>query len=187
MSSVKLRSALLFVRFPVVGHSDNSCFNNDCKNKSFHNILPIDSIQKYYETYYRSARMQLSYKFWTILNDLEVFGTLSNNFLGPSLSILVNLSQSGSILVYLALSWAILVFLSLCRKIPGYICLSLAILKYLQVICQPLTISAYIGSSLAISNYLGLSWAIFGLSQAISGYIWLSLAISSYLGLSRDT
>ena len=129
--------------------------------------------RKNYETYCRSARVQFTYKFWTILNDLEVFGTLSNNFLGPSLSILVNLSKSGSILLYLALSWAILVFLRLCRKIPGYLWLYLTISGYLPT-------SDCLGLSRVIPGYIQLSRFILSYFWDLSYNLWLYLAISSY-------
>ena len=66
--------------------------------------------KKYYETYYRSARVQV----WTIS---RYSLTISNNFLGLSRRILVYFGLSWSISVHLGASWSISVFLDLSRTI----------------------------------------------------------------------
>ena len=110
---------------------------------------------KKYETYYRSARVQFSNKFWTILK-FEVFNIILNHFH------VLSWTFSG----YLKLG-----SLGLSRAIWGYLGLSLAIFGYL----------GYLGLYLAISGHLGLSQAISGylwLFQAMTVYFRLSLAIS---------
>ena len=64
--------------------------------------LNISYIKKNYETYYRSARVQLFNKFWTILNDFEAFWTLPYHFLILSWSISIYLHLCQSIFVYLS-------------------------------------------------------------------------------------
>ena len=96
---------------------------------------------KNYETYYRSARVQV----WTIS---EYLLTISNNillYLGLSQSILDYLGLSLCISVYLCLSRSILVYVGLCLSMLVYVGLSLSILVYLCL-------------SWSISDYLGLYW-----------------------------
>ena len=99
--------------------------------------------KKNYETYIRSARVQVLNNFegfWSILNYTELSGTISD---------------------YLRLSWTISDYLGLSRTISDYLELFRAILGYLGL---SRTISAYIVLSRTISGYL---W----LSRTISGYL----------------
>ena len=120
---------------------------------------------KNYETYYRSARVQV----WTIS---KYFLSISNNFLGLSLSILVYL-VSRSILDYLGLSLSILVYLGLSRTILDYLGLSRSILVYLSL---SRTVWDHLGLSGTIRDYMGLSGTIWHY-LVLSGTIW------HYLGL----
>ena len=131
--------------------------------------------KKNYETYYRSARVQV----WTIS---KYFLSISNNFLGLSLSILVYL-VSRSILDYLGLSLSILVYLGLSRTILDYLGLSRSILVYLG---PSWSISVYLGLSGTIWDYLGLFgtiWDYLALSGTIWYYLVLSDTIWDYMGL----
>jgi len=121
--------------------------------------------KKNYETYYRSARVQV----WTIS---KYFLSISNNFLGLSLSILVYL-VSRSILDYLGLSLSILVYLGLSRTILDYLGLSRSILVYLSL---SRTVWDHLGLSGTIRDYMGLSGTIWHY-LVLSGTIW------HYLGL----
>ena len=101
-------------------------------------LLPVSDIQylniKNYETYNRSARVQV----WTKSKYLL---TISNNFLGLSCSILVyfglswfilvHLGASRSVSVYLGLSWSIAVNLG--RSILDYLELYRTIWDYLII------------------------------------------------------
>ena len=110
-----------------------------------------------YETYYRSARVQLSYKFWTILNYIELF----------------SLGLFRSILVFLGLSLSILACLWLYQAISGYL------RQYQAVSC---CISVYHGVSWSILVYPGPS----GLSLSISAYLGFSLVIAGYILLCQE-
>ena len=153
-------------------------------------VRPRISMKKNYETYYRSARVQLSNKFWTILNYIELFS------LGLFRSILVFLGQSWFFLVYLCISLPVFGYISLPQAISGYLGLSLvaslSIMVYLGLYWSILvyislsqSISAYLGFSLVIPGYILLSWAIYGytrVSRVIPGYILLCQEISSIFG-----
>ena len=153
---------------------------------------------KNYESYYRSARLQV----WTILNNCIFF-----IYLGLSRSILISLdlfvdhlvlSWTTIFFIYLGLSWSLLICLLLILFylghsdfIPVCLLLSQAFSGYLKLsrifsVLSP-SILVYLSPSCSISVYLGLSRTISSyneLSQiclAISGYQWSSRAISGYL------
>ena len=166
----------------------------------------MDQKYKNYETYYRSARVQVFKNFLTILNDFDVFWTISNHYLGLSQFISVHLSPSrsfddyhglrfsGYLCVYGAkpdfssnfgLSRFVSVYLGLSRSILVYLGLSRSISVYLSL---SWSILVYLSISQSISVYLGLSWSFLvylGLYQTISDYLGLSRPISAYLSLSR--
>ena len=97
---------------------------------------------KKYETYYRSARVQV----WTISKYIL---TILNKFLALfySISIFYYLGLSRCISVYLGLSKSILVYLGLSCSILFYLGLSWTILDYIRL-------------SGNIWDYLGLFWTI---------------------------
>ena len=121
---------------------------------------------KNYESYYRSGRLQVCNKFWTILNKFI--------YIVPfSLSIPIYLGLSWSIFVHLDLSWSNSLYLHLSSSTLGHLDLSWSILVYLG---PSLTISVYLGLSQTISSYMNYLY-----------YLWLSLAIIGHLWLSQDT
>ena len=116
------------------------------------------------ESYYRSRRLHVFNKFWTILNNafyIETFSLSISVLLGPSWFSL------GYFLLYLTISDKN----GISRTIPSYLRLSWAILCYMELSWLYLDIMIYLGYIyLVISGHL---------SQllAISDCMWLSLAI----------
>ena len=146
-------------------------------------MVPINLLQnsdlsknKNYETYYRSARVQvrtISKYFLTLLNNfLGLFRSILL-YLGLPCFLLVYLTLSRFILSYLGLSWSIMVFLCLCQTILDSLGLSWTVSDYLRLFQ---TILDYLGLYWTISDYLGLY-------RIILDYLGLCQNFWDYLGL----
>ena len=118
------------------------------KNKNFVEIFLISpsSYTKNYESYYRSARLQV----WTILS-------IFNNFFYLSRSILVLIDLSWFISVYLGQSHFISVYLGLSLPISVHLGLSRTILCYIKQSWATMSYLDYLWLHLVIIGHLGLS------------------------------
>ena len=108
-----------------------------------------------------------------VLNNFEVFWTISHHFLGIS----SYLGLSPAVLGYLQLSRAISRYLGLFPAISGYLGLSWAI--------SGQAISSYLGLSQSILVYLRLLWEITELSLAIIGVSLSSIKVQVEAGESN--
>ena len=156
---------LSFVSIPIGGNS--VCIYVLANRNTKTTLIPLKrlmSLKKKYETYYRSAMVQvltISKYFYWYLTIFLVYFPLSRFilvFFGLSWSILVNT-------VFLGVSWSISVYLNLSWAFSGYLGLSQTILGYLRL---SRAISGYLRLSQASSGYLGLYQAIL----TISNYLW---------------